>query len=51
MLREIEELDTKFESIKEVKKSKVLHTIRKMTYSVSDLTREEIALFVKNSRQ
>lgn len=47
MLREIEELDTKLESIKEVKKSKVLHTIRKMTYPVSDLTHEEITIFVK----
>lgn len=47
LLKEIEELDTKLESIREVKKSKVLNAISKMTYPVSDLTQEEISVFIK----
>lgn len=47
LLKEIEGLDAKLESIREVKKSKVLNAIRKMTYPVSDLTQEEIAVFIK----
>ena len=35
------------ESIREVKKSKVLNAISKMTYPVSDLTQEEISVFIK----
>lgn len=47
LLKEIEELDAKLESIREVKKSKVLNAISKMTYPVSDLSQEEIAVFIK----
>lgn len=47
LLKKIEELDAKLESIREVKKSKVLNAISKMTYPVSDLSQEEIAVFVK----
>ena len=47
LLKEIEGLDAKLESIREVKKSKVLNAIRKMTFPVSDLTQEEIAVFIK----
>lgn len=47
LLKDIEELDAKLESIREVKKSKVLNAISKMTYPVSDLSQEEISVFIK----
>lgn len=47
LLKEIEELDAKLESIREVKKSKVLNAISKMTYPVSNLSQEEISVFIK----
>lgn len=47
LLKEIEELDAKLESIREVKKSKVLNAISKMAYSVSNLSQEEISVFIK----
>lgn len=47
LLKEIEELDDKLESIREVKKSKVLNAISKMTYPVSNLSQEEISVFIK----
>lgn len=47
LLKEIEELDVRLESIREVKKIKVLNAISKMTYPVLNLSQEEISVFIK----
>jgi len=47
LLSEIKELDAKLLTIREIKKSKIIKVISKMTYPVSDLTQEEISVFIK----
>lgn len=44
---ELKSLDVKLSFIKEAKNCKILQTLQEMKYPVSNLTKEEISIFIK----
>lgn len=47
LLTEIDDLELKLESLKEIKRSKILRTLEEMKALIVEITQEEILLFIK----
>lgn len=47
LLKEIENLESKLKSIRDIKEKKMIKSLEKMSYPVKELTQEEIVIFIK----